>query len=826
MLKHTLAALTGALAIHVVANGSAPTSSPPRAFDLGVEVPPGSPLDWTRALPARTPGRGAMFPRTPGGALAENETPRTSSEPPPSALDVRLMSPFAAVRILTWDLTSYFEWTRQPLNEHERLLGLPTPGPACKWIGIAPLLRVMLHPQAVSKAATEAHLLELGEPMLGILDGAEREAPLADIAKSLRDRIGAGQPGRPEPMRASTPRARMRMRFVLDELTRTYPYDPEGDFGSRLFLFGEEFQPDVLAHAMSENAFVRRNAVLALGRFETSTALQAMSTIAGGTDDFVVLARACGALGRTELRPDVSSLVARLGRAEDKVEQVILAGALGRIGNRQAADALLHIAQEAYRWQDPDLLEVALAGLCGIRPLPNADAVDSLAGLVVEIRRDPEPWRINAPAPRRAPDVADPTDLRPRTLATLGLILRVRIHPLDAGLANQLLALLHLQRPDQATWLRPGQYANYPFTAIPPSLRFLFIDTLSMLGERGLQELRVLADDTELEPALRGFAISRLPWREKLDRSVSLLTDEDARPNEPFELRLQAFEILADSNVPERFAAFHALVAECAEMPHGGGVPARRYLYRRAVQELSESGELEAAEVIPLLVHPKSARYSRRELPRLVRERIERAVQSATARLSRTEREELGASLVDYVIAERVNPSIHPEVRDDAVDRVADHLSPVRRRRDDTAFKQGVVEALSNYLIGFTLPAVNYAVGEFDAPVPLEEEILLALGRTREPAAIESLLGFLRDAPRSRFLPVAALAIGVAGERTVAGSLLPLLTDEQPFARYCAWRSLEHLTPHRGEELFADWLYGDLVDIEAAAAAWNERMGG
>ena len=46
---------------------------------------------------------------------------------------------------------------------------------------------------------------------------------------------------------------------------------------------------------------------------------------------------------------------------------LILAGALGRIGNRQAADALLHTAQEAYRWQDPDLLEVALAGLCAER---------------------------------------------------------------------------------------------------------------------------------------------------------------------------------------------------------------------------------------------------------------------------------------------------------------------------------------------------------------------------------------------------------------------------------------------------------------------------
>ena len=68
MLKKPFAALSGALVLAALAPGVAPTS--PTAFDLGVEVPPGSPLDWTRALPARTPGRGAMFPRTPGGAVA------------------------------------------------------------------------------------------------------------------------------------------------------------------------------------------------------------------------------------------------------------------------------------------------------------------------------------------------------------------------------------------------------------------------------------------------------------------------------------------------------------------------------------------------------------------------------------------------------------------------------------------------------------------------------------------------------------------------------------------------------------------------------------
>ena len=430
-------------------------------------------------------------------------------------------------------------------------------------------------------------------------------------------------------------------------------------------------------------------------------------------------------------------------------------------------------------------------------------------------------------APTREPDVPDHADLRPRTLATLGLILRVRVNPLDGELANDLLGLLHLHRPDRQVWLRPGQYANHPFFNIPPSLRFLYIDTLRMIGERGWQELRALAQDQAIEPSLRGFAISRLPWRERKELAMGLLLAEGAAAGEPFELRLQAFEILSDSNAPERFEASRALLVECAAMEHGGGVPARRYLYRRAVQELSEARQLETDEIIALLVHPKSTRYSRRELPQLVRARIVNMVDAAAQqRLSRNERNDLAEELVDYVILERVNPSINDEARSNAEHRVAGHLANLRRNRNDAGFRQGVIDTLSDYLIGFSLPTVNYAVGEFDAPVPLEEEILLALGRTREPAAIESLLGFLRDAPRSRYRAVAALALGVAGEPSVARELTPLLTDEQPFARYCAWRALEHLTGHREDELFADWLYGDLVDIEAAAAAWVTRLDG
>ena len=149
-------------------------------FDLDVGIPPGSPLQWGRAFPAITPGGGPLFPTTPAG---DDPTKRARTLSRRPEMDVHLSGSFGLVRILTWDLAGHLTWITGELDPRP-FTGkggsadappLPTPADALYWVSLAPLLRLMLHPSAVSQADVVAHLLEIGEPVLGVLKSASSE---------------------------------------------------------------------------------------------------------------------------------------------------------------------------------------------------------------------------------------------------------------------------------------------------------------------------------------------------------------------------------------------------------------------------------------------------------------------------------------------------------------------------------------------------------------------------------------------------------------------------------------------------------------------------
>ena len=195
-----------------------------RRPDLDVSIPPGAATDWGRAFPAFTPSPGSLFATSPRPDAGGPDAPdRSSSKPRKAELDVHIGSSFGLVRILTWDLQAHLSWISGQYDL-ETLSGragreptLPRPGEALYWIGIAPLLRLMLHPELVSQAGTLAHLIEIGEPVLGVLNSVEREGQLRNAARLLEDEILARR-GTVAPLEGERPLDRMWSRFVFEEV--------------------------------------------------------------------------------------------------------------------------------------------------------------------------------------------------------------------------------------------------------------------------------------------------------------------------------------------------------------------------------------------------------------------------------------------------------------------------------------------------------------------------------------------------------------------------------------------------------------------------------
>lgn len=101
--------------------------------------------------------------------------------------------------------------------------------------------------------------------------------------------------------------------------------------------------------------------------------------------------------------------------------------------------------------------------------------------------------------------------------------------------------------------------------------------------------------------------------------------------------------------------------------------------------------------------------------------------------------------------------------------------------------------------------------------MPLAEEIVLALGRTRDPEASEPLVALLRERKNPQRAWI-ALALGLCGARGAASELLPLLLDEDAFVRFAASEALRWLT---GRELAVDWMYGPSDERFAAAEEYR-----
>ncbi|MHC4899634.1 MAG: HEAT repeat domain-containing protein, partial [Planctomycetota bacterium] len=786
------------------------TSTP---VDLDVGIPPGSPVSWARRFPTITPG-GPLFPKTgvakeatadkagrgapkdPGKGKYKDPDGRrigpTVTQSPTVDMDVRMSSSFGVVRIITWDLAGHLPWVarRRTAAKSGPKTGvgsgkappLPWVNDGLYWANTASLLRFLLHPQLVSEKELIAHLAEVGEPILAVLDNAVAEEALEPICKKLRKMITAPRAAA-KPLPGATPRETMLKRFLADELVGVYPYDPEGGFGQRFLLWADEFEPLLADYLEHEDSFLRRNAAAGLSRYRTDAAMRALADVAAKTTDQVLLMRALAAVGGYRSLRKPGKLIERLENTKDPIEQIALVVALGRMGAGEAVPLLLKLGST----RDSDLLQAVLAALVRIYHAGGDMEVKKFARKHARsAHAKPERFRIKSRA-KVKPDFPDGPKARGEIIEQLALLLQVRLDPRHKEARRRVLGLLAKgdrgkAGPRGGNVRVAASYPNNSLRKVRPPVRMLFLEMLRVLGDEGVAGLKSVVEDRGSEPALRGHALAQMPFFNRAAAAEEILTDED----ESAEMKIYGLEVMDKDGHTRLKEIGLKLIEDCGEAEAGEGKPEERYLWLQAVRALDRRHLLKAADLLPLLKHSEVRAVTHDEIHQRIRELVVSLVDAGAAGKSRRSLRKRIDAILDIIISEGINPRITEDKRAAARKRVEDRMSGLKGHKGDFLYKNNVSSAILHYLLGFKMAFTLRDRAQFKPLVLLEEEILFALGRTKSKEAGEALAKFLDDHPKSALRPHAGLALGVCGQVAHAKKLLPLLADEYGFTRFCA----------------------------------------
>lgn len=814
------------------------------ALDLDVGIPPGSPVTWGQRFPSITPRRGPLFPITPRGSVAkagkgsirkasakdpENNKSRTVVHAEIVEMDVHVSSSFGVVRILTMDILNHLTWlARTPKTAASGPItgphgagpgGLPRVSDAMFWSGMSALLRLMLHPQLVSEKEAIAHLIELGEPALAVLGIAKSERSLRGTCREIEKRIPTRRSGA-APLPGKTPRAAMLKRFLASELTVAYPYDPEGGFGRRFLLMAEELEPYIAEYAHHGDSFVRRNAVAALARYRTDSAMQALAKIVGTTDDPVVLMRSLAGLGNYQTLADRSAILTRLKKTKDPIEKVALVVAAGRMGMFDAVPLLVKYATGKKR--EPDLFQAVLSALIRLRPRGN-DRVEKLAKRFARAARaKPRVFRVNFSGPRA--DVPDTPDTRGQVIEQLAVLLQARLNPGDEKLRERVLEFLKAPGRAGRKGVRSRAYAaNNSLGGVHPPVQILFLDTLRDLGEQGVKALAAVANDDSADPILRGHALSILPFFDRQKAAIRILDTPWGKGKAGEKLaitKIYALELLDKDGHDRLQEICREMLKDCAKANGGSGSASDRYIWLSALRALSRRHVLKTEDVLKLMEHPEARKVSKLDVHRQVRDLVDQLVTAAVEKLSRHLHKRIHR-ILDLVIRYSLNKSVNEASREKLVDEIYTRLTPLKGRKRDVRLSTAVKGDIIRRLLGFKMSFSLADKLAFEPAVLLDEEILFALGRTKTAEAAEAIAGFLTAHPASPLTGTACLALGMTGTAKSAKSLLAMLEHADGYTRFCAYEALRHLT---AQDFFADWIYGTEEERAAATAKYQAYL--
>ena len=421
------------------------------------------------------------------------------------------------------------------------------------------------------------------------------------------------------------------------------------------------------------------------------------------------------------------------------------------------------------------------------------------------------------------PDLPDSSSLRAAILAQLALLARTQAVPPDEPARAALLALAQ-PAPLDPRLSEQGLGGTDPLGSIPAAVRTLYLDGLARVGPAGEERLAALARRVEVENALRGRALALLSYDRRGESAAALLLDEET----PLELRVHALEVLIADEHPRVIELCKAQLAQKSltrPRPEAGEL----YLGLRAVRFLSETDNLEARDLLPL--YPLVQRPLGERAAHVAELRARLAELAEAARDAGRDRERVktlaqrAGALFDFVLEQRLNALLDPDTRDERVDAMLQALETLRGPRAALVIEAQLVAELLALLLGEPEPQFGVVVEDparvlFEPAVPLAEEVLLALGRTRDPLAIELVLAVLASGTRE-LRGHACLALGMCAQPALAPRLLPALLDEDPFVRFCASEALEHLT---GRAAALDWMAAAPAERQAAAEEFKRWL--
>lgn len=771
--------------------------------DVDVAVPPGTPLDWTRSIPVPTPRGTPMVPtgRMTGGG-GDVDTVAV-----PRGHDTVIPSSYGAIRILTWDLTSEVPWTPPKPDTTVDTGGMgpwpPRVPDSLYWMSQGVFLRVMLHPLQVSEAESHQYLLEIGDPARKAAEAAQSETSISKFADAVLKDLGDPSKSRPTAPADKDPMREELLRFVMEQLVAGYPHDPDLTFGRRLFVLGSDGGPFVEYFTESDHDLLRRNAVLALGRYATlDVAGRAMALLSHS--DPVTRARAVAILRDRRYAPAVDALKDRLNATQRLPEQCAIVHALGLIGKEEAAVNVMAIGRR--NATNGDILMAVLPALARIDPQEEKTrgAVRRwVEGIEKKAASDPKSFDPKHGAPSRQPDVPDEPGARGRIIEQMCELALVRLK----GGGDAVLGRLNKAKPRRVS---RSQFQNEAVQGFEPPTWHLLCDTLPACGDAGVKALEAIVEDATCEPGLRTYALANLP-KERRHALAEKFATQAAD-----EISIYSFEMLDREK--------HAKVEEISRARLAGalGSPAEQYAVLMAVKALGKRDKLEVKDLEPLLKRlDVSTGGDSGESDRAVMERlVGRLVDAAVSELGADEGRARMDALLDEAIARKTNSGLTESTRKNYQQRVLDQMETLARNKKNAA----VVKAVADGILRTVMPSAGFGGGAgevtFDPVIPLAETVLLELGRTRDEKA-PALLKDVMARASAYYRAVACLGLASTGRRDAADVVFPILSDKDGFARFCAYAAIKSLT---GADHYGRWLYGDESQRAAAVAAYRQWL--
>ena len=758
----------------------------PARGDLDVSSPPGTPDEWGRGLPTPvTTGRGRVpeVTRQPdnGDGVGPHGHERTIvAEPAPRRLDIPQLNTFNYFRVSTPDMPGHVvlqfpEHTIGPegggrvvtgpsgkLGEYPALFP-----PELVWDAMCTCLRMQMHPEVVSDAAAIGHLLAIGEPAVAGVQLCGSKELIERINQLIGD-VPSGKPNVPV-QRGRGNYEKMLIHLAAIELIENWPGVMDPGYCRRILSLGDDAVKALIVCSEVNHAPMARAATWALGGFAHDDALEQLRKLATSRDA-VIRVRALRALARAR-DTEASKVFQSAISDNDPIFQVLGWQGIGAIGDTRIMGQLRRALSDAVQNTDRDLLMAMLPALVRMRP----DADDK--PLIRLLLKASEQFLAAFPKPEAPPSYG---------------VMRFggsAIAPEQVGFRNEIfhqMTLMALCACGHAPAIT--EFLQRKFETFHQVNWFLWCDTCHLLrdDERAVRALEALVRDA-VDPMIAVYALQLLGR----GGARQPFLEEIARGNEfDYMSRGQALLVLGHMN-----PALGRTV--CHDVLLGMDLDQPKHTPRnRQAADAQRYAEIMLWLRTPALNRdPAKVRDMQRELAQL---RVRMAGnQQPPAALSRSARAWFVTTMLS--VGGRIGAWEY------------DDIAPVVR--------MGLVSAMTARREGSSNLREIPSITTFP---PLFETAVLELGRTADARAVPLLLEVLRSNVAGGS-PEAAIGLGNFKYRSVVSALIDSLIAEDPWQRFCAWRSLKTLST---EDWMVDWFDTNRSSMSASAKkyrAWMDR---